>query len=143
MQGKLIYLSRCQKLSDRGWSINDRVLALTETEIAYFSKVPKQLSNLDKLGKPKQIVKLDSITRIETSANSSDKLLMKLNSSLKNAFKIVFKSSSKEACWYVSIVEEEGKPSADLWILQLTLLCQNAISDLQIKPQPEESPIVT
>jgi hypothetical protein len=72
---------------------------------------------LDKLGKPKQIIELDNVKKIETTAKSNDKLLFKLNSNLKNAFKIVFKSQSKEACWYVSIVEEEGKPSADIWIM--------------------------
>ena len=45
-------LSKCDKLSETGWTINQRVLVLTKTHIGYYSKVPKILQ-ADKLGQPK------------------------------------------------------------------------------------------
>ena len=69
MQGKLIFYSKCIKLSDRGWSTNSRIIALTKSKILYFSKIPKNLDTISSLseesfGKPKQVLDLAQVVRI-------------------------------------------------------------------------------
>jgi len=66
MIGKQVLIGKFKKLSGRGWSVNERFLALTDKQIGYYN-IPKKdvWISTKTLGKPKQAVNLDQVTSIE------------------------------------------------------------------------------
>ena len=100
------FLSRVEKLGERGWSVNQRVLTLDASSVAYYSKVPKKEEKYGGIysGKvaPKHSLPLAGIVEVRALSVApvggvSDKAQIKKfgkEDAVSQMFKIIFHAST-------------------------------------------------